>query len=78
MSIGGLLGSIAAAFLTQNYEPRYCFMFSSTMGLVIAFFASRLNVALEMEGRSQDYGNHSLWEDIKRNLRDIKEAFKIR
>ena len=48
------------------------------MGLVIAFFASRLNVALEMEGRSQDYGNHSLWEDIKRNLRDIKEAFKIR
>ena len=50
MSIGGLVGSIAAAFLTENYEPRYCFMCSSIMGLVIAFVAVRLNVSLETEG----------------------------
>ena len=40
LSVGGFFGSIAAAFLTQNYEPQYCFMFSSVMGLIIAFCAS--------------------------------------
>ena len=40
LSVGGFFGSIAAAVLTQNYEPQYCFMFSSVMGLVIAFVAS--------------------------------------
>ena len=50
MSVGGLIGSLIAAFLTENYEPRHCFTFSSIMGLVIAFTATRLNVSLETEG----------------------------
>ena len=39
MSFGGLIGSIVAAVLTENYEPRYCFLFSSIMGLVIMVIA---------------------------------------
>lgn len=50
MSCGGLFGSIIAAFLTESYEPRYCFLFSSVMGLVIAFYATRLDIKLETEG----------------------------
>ena len=50
MSIGGLVGSLVAAVMTENYEPRHCFSFSAIMGLVIAFFATRLSVGLETEG----------------------------
>ena len=71
MSVGGFFGSIAAAFLTQKYEPQYCFMFSSVMGLVIAVVASRLNVSLENDGRSEAIGQDGLIADIKRNFYDI-------
>lgn len=44
---GGIVGSILAALLTDNFDPRYCFLFSAVMGLVISLTATRLNVALE-------------------------------
>lgn len=50
MAFGGLIGSVIAAFLTESYEPRYCFYFSSLMGLVIAYVATKLDVSLETEG----------------------------
>ena len=50
LAVGGFIGSLVAAYLTENYEPRYCFLFSSIMGFVIAAVASRLNVSLETEG----------------------------
>ena len=50
LALGGFIGSFIAAYLTENYEPRYCFLFSSIMGFVIAAVASRLNVSLETEG----------------------------
>ena len=53
MALGGLIGSLIAAYLTESYEPRYCFLFSSIMGFVIAAVASRLNVSLETEGLEQ-------------------------
>ena len=78
MSVGGFFGSIVAAYLTQSYEPRYCFLFSSVMGLIIAFVASRLNVELENDGRDAEAGKGSLLDDVKRNFRDIKAAFQIK
>ena len=50
MSVGGLAGSLIAAVLTESYEPRYCFLFSSFMSFFIAILAVRLNVSLEHEG----------------------------
>lgn len=44
MSIGGLVGSFAAAILTEEYEPGYCFLFSSGMGLVIFVVAIKMSV----------------------------------
>ena len=78
MALGGLIGSTAAAFLTENYEPRYCFAFSSGMGLVIAAVAVRLNVALETEGLEAQEGSElGFWGDFKRNCREVREAFQI-
>ena len=58
MALGGLIGSIVAAFLTESYEPRHCFTFSALMGLVIAFTATRLSLSLETEGlESQENSN---------------------
>ena len=52
-SIGAFSGSFAAAFLTENYEPKYCYAYSCLMGFVMAFVASRLNVQVEKEGLSE-------------------------
>ena len=71
MSVGGFFGSIAAAFLTEKYEPQYCFMFSSVMGLVIAFVASRLNVCLENDGRDASAGQGTFFDEVRRNFREI-------
>jgi len=71
MSVGGFFGSIAAAILTEKYEPQYCFMFSSVMGLVIAYVASRLNVTLEDDGRDSRAGQGSFLDDVKRNFREM-------
>ena len=78
MSIGGIFGSVTAAFLTESYEPRYCFLFSSVMGLIIAFVATRLNVSLETEGLDSQAEGQGFWHDIKRNCREIKEAFAVK
>ena len=47
LSIGGLIGSIVAAILKENYDSRYCFLFSAIIGFVIVILALRLNVELE-------------------------------
>jgi len=36
--------------MTEEYDPRYCFAFSSIMGVIIAFVASRIDVRIENEG----------------------------
>ena len=79
MAIGGLIGSIAAAILTESYNPSYCFYFSSLMGLIIVFYALRLDVSLETEGLEDAIeSNLGFWHDLKRNCREIVEAMKIK
>ena len=54
LAMGGLSGSVIAAFITQSYEPKYCFLYSSIMGLVMAIVAYKLNVSVEQEGGVSD------------------------
>ena len=70
LSIGGLAGSIAAAFLTENYNPAICFQVSAVFGLIIAFFAFRLDVALETEGIIVNR-NSSFCNDLRRYISEI-------
>ena len=74
MALGGLLGSIIAAFLTENFEPRHCFAFSSLAGVIIAITATQLNVSLETLGDDdQDQGQEKdFWNNLKRNIKEIK------
>ena len=44
LAIGGFTGSLAAAYLTQKFEPKYCFLYSSIMGFIMATVAYRLNI----------------------------------
>ena len=49
------------------------------MGFVIACFAYRLDVKMEREGLEDDENDpKTFWEDVKRNIREIKEAFQVK
>lgn len=76
-AIGGLFGSITAAILTQNFEPRYCFFFSALIGLSIAISSYRLNESVENEGLEQAINQEGLWFNFRRNLNQMKEAMKV-
>ena len=50
MGLGGLIGSVMAAILTSDFEPRFCFYICSTMSLLVFIAASRMNDSLETDG----------------------------
>jgi hypothetical protein len=50
MAIGGLIGSITGAFMTQNFEPRYCFITQAIVSLGIIVMASQLSPDVEQIG----------------------------
>ena len=78
LSIGGLAGSVVAAFLTENYDPSYCFQVTALFGLVIAVVASMLHVSLETEGLMVDVDGHrSFGADLCRYMSEIGQAFTI-
>ena len=70
MAVGGLLGSVTSAFLTEYFGPKQCFAFSSMTGLLIAYTATKLDVSLETlgdedEGKEQE---RNFWKDLNRNF----------
>jgi len=77
-SIGGLLGSFMAAILTQNFEPKYCFLYSSFMGFVIAAVALRLNIQIEKEGLTEEDENSSFYRDVRRNISEVRQACQLK
>jgi Na+/melibiose symporter-like transporter len=76
LSLGGLVGSIAAAFLTENYNPAICFQVSACFGLIIAFFALKLDVGLETEGMIVNTDSN-FFSDLRRYISEIGQAIKI-
>ena len=79
MAFGGISSSLIAAFLTQNYEPRFCFLISSFFGLFVVIVATRLDVHLEKdENTTIDNSSRNCWSDVKRNFSEIGQAFMIR
>ena len=79
LAIGGLGGSITAAYLTDGYEPRHCFLVAAGFGLVLFISAIRMPVAVEQieptDGAAEGPG---FWADLKHNLKEVGEAFKLR
>ena len=79
LSIGGVSGSVIAAIVTESYEPKYCFLYSSLMGLVMTVVAYKLNIQIEKEGISEDEEteNRSFCQEFKRSFKEIKMACQM-
>jgi hypothetical protein len=43
MGAGGICGSLAGGFLTQNYHPKYSFLIYSIFGLIVMLLGFNLN-----------------------------------
>jgi len=53
---GGIVGSVLAAFLTQNCHPRWCFLVYSCLGVLVAFSGIKLNKDIDREGLDEKKG----------------------
>lgn len=52
LSVGGIVGSISAGFLTQYLNPHISFGICGAMGLVIGFMGLRMNKSIDKEAAS--------------------------
>lgn len=80
LAIGGFIGSIIAAFLTDSYQPRHCFLVAAGFGLILLMTALQVPVEEEIVTTNDDnQNNHSLgfWADLRHNIREVGEAFKM-
>jgi len=79
LAIGGLVGSITAAYLTEVYEPRHCFLVASAFGLVLLITAIRLPIEAEQIEPSNGVAEGpGFWADLKHNMREVGEVFKLK
>lgn len=76
LAIGGILGSVIAALVTELSDPRYCFAISSLIGLSIAYTSFFLSIEVEEEGVENLNGEIGLWPNFKRNCREIYSSFR--
>jgi len=69
MGLGGLIGSIMAAILTSDFEPRFCFYIVSIMSLLVFIAASRMSEFLETDGLEDEQQNdRGILFNLKRYL----------
>ena len=76
VSIGGIVGALLAAYMTQFMTPRISFAICSLLGLLIAFLGITMNK--EIEGSSVAVVQHrTFWQELKHNFGQLYEAIKI-
>lgn len=49
MGAGGICGSLAGGFLTQNYHPKYSFLIYSIFGLIVMLIGFNLNKSTDSD-----------------------------
>lgn len=61
LGMGGVVGSLAAAFLTEKYteDPAYCFMASSVTALILMALSFKLDIKVE-QGLTNNSNNNEL------------------
>jgi MFS family permease len=70
LSLGGIVGSFLAAFLTEYLDPHYSFLICSIMGLCIVASATHLNPSLETPPVEAS------WKKVRNNVCLIADAAK--
>lgn len=74
-AFGGIIGALIASYLTEQPNPRYCFLINAVVGLSITVYGCCLSP--EVEGTGQAASSDGIWADVKRNCGEIKEAIMI-
>ena len=77
---GGLAGAISAAFLTQDNDPKVCFLIYAFLGLVLLFGAVGINKEIEVVGnRSENQENApSFRSELGRSCTEIGQALQVK
>jgi len=65
LALGGIIGSIIAAILTENHHPSTCFAAASFTGLLIVYYALMLHPDVECDDEEESSNDESLWQDVK-------------
>lgn len=68
LGFGGIVGSLVAGMLTENYNPSYCFFTSSITALLLTVCSWCLSHQVERGDDHEIVSNNSLWTDVKLNL----------
>jgi hypothetical protein len=74
LSFGGILGSLFAALLTQNYSPRWSFLVSAGPPLLMLAVALRLDASIEQNEGQEEEAHQGFWVELKRNLSEVNTA----
>lgn len=79
MSIGGIFGACSSALLA-NYNPAICFAGTGIVGMILFILTLSLDSEIEncKENDDEVEGPRSFCIDVKRNMTEVREAFKIK
>ena len=77
LAIGGVLGSIFAAFFTEYFQPRHSFMLSSVFGLIMTTFGFFISKAAEGLTEDNTRQKSGFMFNIKRNWNEVKIAVRF-
>ena len=76
LSIGGIFGSIMAAYFTENLNPNYAFLVNSFFGLFVALSALTISNQVDKESDREEESK-GFYRELKQNCSEIILAFKI-
>jgi len=76
LGLGGVLGSVIGGVMTEYAEARYCFYFTSVLGLLVSIQAFLMSKSMEIA--DQNVITLSLKQRIKFTFVCIKDGLKIR
>ena len=73
---GGLTGAISAAFLTQDNDPKVCFIIYAFLGLILLFASMQLRPEIENFGlRSEiNQNERNFCSELKKSFAKISQA----
>lgn len=79
LGIGGVIGSIASAFLSQYLHPKYTFLLCSFISLSLVFISTRLKKSVEVEGDEcrGPAERKDFLKELNLNYQIIKHSIKL-
>jgi len=82
MGAGGMTGSLAAGFLTENYHPKWSFLLYSLYGMIVVLLGLNLDKEAEEDDEEEQQKdskqlNRTFKEEFMVSINEIVEALKM-